>query len=144
VRTPTPTDAARGRHSLGGGSECRGCKVGDRGALGVEGIALLSGQRLGDPDHHHARQTLGLHLVVDLDDLAVDFIVSVFCLAKMQLAQAPTFAVGEGDLRDVEDDPVTAHVLKSSFELHHPDPFGVKEAILCNGRIGFNHFVLLD
>ena len=34
-----------GGHGLRGGSRGRGCKVGDRGALGVEGIALLSGQR---------------------------------------------------------------------------------------------------
>jgi hypothetical protein len=104
----------------------------------------LSGQRLGDADHHQARQASGLHLVVDLDDLAVDFIVSVFCLAKMQLAQAPTFAVGEGDLRDVEDDPVIAHVLESPFELHRPYPFGVRGQFSETGGLDSNHFVLLD
>ncbi|AOE63153.1 hypothetical protein AXG94_15730 [Pseudomonas corrugata] len=34
--------------------------------------------------------------------------MGAFRLAKMQLAQASAFAVGEGDLRDVEDDPVMA------------------------------------
>ena len=60
----------------------------------------------------------------------------------MQLAQAPTFAVVEGDLRDVEDDPVNAHVLESPFELHRPHPFEAKTAILYKERIGFKSFHL--
>ncbi|XVN18006.1 hypothetical protein QZH46_22260 [Pseudomonas corrugata] len=102
----------------------------------------MPGQRLGDADHHHTRQVLGLHLVVHLDDLAVDLIVGAFRLAKMQFAQASAFAVGEGDLRDIEDDPVIAHVLESPFELHRSYPFEVKAAILYNERIGFKSFHL--
>jgi hypothetical protein len=60
----------------------------------------------------------------------------------MQFAQAPTFAVGEDDLRDVEDDPVIAHVLESPFELHRSFPFEVQVAILYNERIGFKSFHL--
>jgi hypothetical protein len=60
----------------------------------------------------------------------------------MQLAQASTFAVGKGDLRDVEDDPVSAHVLGSPFELHRAHPFEAKMAILYKERIGFKSFHL--
>lgn len=129
------TGADRGAHVgggniRGGASERRGCKVGDFGALSVENIALLPGQWLGDADHHQARKVLGQHLVVHLDDLAVDLVVSAFRFAKMQLAQASAFAVGEGDLRDVEHDPVIAHVLESPFELHRTHPFEPKAGIV--------------
>lgn len=60
----------------------------------------------------------------------------------MQLAQASALAVGEGDLRDVEDDPVSAHVLESPFELHRAHPFETKTAILYKERIGFKSFHL--
>jgi hypothetical protein len=61
----------------------------------------------------------------------------------MQLAQASTFAVGEDDLRDVEDDPVIAHVLESPFELHRAHPFEARWRFSTRSALDSNHFTLL-
>jgi hypothetical protein len=53
---------------------------------------------------------------------------------------APALVVGEGDLRDVEHDPVIAHVLESPFELHRTHPFEPKAGILYKAGGGFKSF----
>ncbi|WP_406821857.1 hypothetical protein ACJA3S_11030 [Pseudomonas sp. KnCO4] len=54
---------------------------------------------------------------------AIDLEMGALCFAEMQLAQAPAFTVGKGDLRDVEHDPVVAHVRLCSGKFHLSHPF---------------------